>query len=75
MDGSGKPIGWLAIAVGALLPAFAGAVDDRDYHQPPFAFDGTIEKLTITIDRPRLSPEDIAKLEAAMAGASNRASK
>jgi arylsulfatase len=48
-------------------------VDDHDY-QPPFAFNGTIEKLTITIDRPRLSPEDIAKLQAANAG-SNKSSE
>jgi arylsulfatase A-like enzyme len=49
-------------------------VDDRDY-QPPFAFNGTLDKLTITIDRPQLSPEDIKKLEAAMPGASNRSSE
>jgi arylsulfatase A-like enzyme len=49
-------------------------VDDRDY-QPPFAFNGTIDKLTITIDRPQLSPEDIKKLEAALPGASNRSSE
>jgi arylsulfatase len=49
-------------------------VDDRDY-RPPFAFNGTIEKLTITIDRPRLSPEDIKKLEAALPGASTKSSE
>ena len=49
-------------------------VDDGDY-QPPFAFDGTIEKLTIDIDRPKLSPEDIKKLQAAMPNASNRSSE
>jgi arylsulfatase len=48
-------------------------VDDRDY-QPPFAFNGTIDKLTITIDRPKLSPEDIKRLEAAMSG-SNKSSE
>jgi arylsulfatase len=36
-------------------------VDDRDY-QPPFAFNGTINKLTITIDRPKLTPEDEKRL-------------
>jgi arylsulfatase len=49
-------------------------VDDRDY-QPPFAFNGTIDQLTITIDRPQLSPEDIKKLQAALPGASNKASE
>jgi arylsulfatase len=49
-------------------------VDDRDY-QPPFPFNGTLEKLTITIDRPQLTPEDIKKLEAALPGASNRSSE
>ncbi len=39
-------------------------VDDQDY-QVPFQFDGTIEKLTLTIDRPQLSPADIQKLQAA----------
>ena len=36
----------------------------RDY-QPPFAFTGRLDKITMTIDRPKLSPEDIKKLEAA----------
>jgi arylsulfatase len=40
-------------------------VNDADY-QPPFAFTGTLDRLTIKIDRPHLSPEDIQKLEAAM---------
>ncbi len=39
-------------------------VDDKDY-QVPFAFTGKLIKLTLTIDRPKLSPEDIKKLEAA----------
>jgi arylsulfatase len=42
-------------------------VDDRDY-QVPFRFSGTLNKLTIKIDRPKLTPEDIKKLEAAKAG-------
>jgi hypothetical protein len=36
-------------------------VDDRDY-QPPFAFTGTLNKVTLTIDRPKLTPEDEKKL-------------
>ena len=47
-------------------------VDDRDY-QVPFAFTGKIGNVTLTIDRPRLSPEDLKKLEAAQR--SNRASE
>jgi arylsulfatase len=38
-------------------------VDDADY-QVPFGFTGKIHKITLTIDRPKLSPEDIKKLEA-----------
>ena len=49
-------------------------VDDRDY-QPPFAFNGTIDKLTIKIDRPQLTPEDIKQLQAGAAGASNKKSE
>ncbi|WP_415408329.1 arylsulfatase [Sulfurovum sp. CS9] len=40
-------------------------VDDRDY-QTPFRFTGKLDKLTLTIDRPKLSKEDIKKLEDAM---------
>ena len=39
-------------------------VNDADY-RPPFTFTGKINKITLTIDRPKLSPEDIKKLEAA----------
>src|SRR5208283_1727596 len=39
-------------------------VDDRDY-QVPFKFTGKIDKITLAIDRPQLSPEDIKKLETA----------
>jgi arylsulfatase len=39
-------------------------VDDQDY-QVPFAFTGKLSKLTLTINRPQLSPADIQKLEAA----------
>jgi arylsulfatase len=40
-------------------------VNDADY-EPPFAFTGRLDKLTVKIDRPELSPADIQKLEAAM---------
>jgi len=36
-------------------------VNDADY-QPPFAFTGTIDKITLTIDRPKLSAEDEKRL-------------
>jgi arylsulfatase len=39
-------------------------VNDADY-QPPFALTAKLNKLTIHVDRPKLSPEDIKKLEAA----------
>ncbi len=40
-------------------------VNDADY-TPPFRFTGKLDKLTVKIDRPQLSPADIQKLEAAM---------
>jgi len=40
-------------------------VNDADY-RPPFTLTAKLNKLTIKIDRPQLSPEDIKKLEAAM---------
>jgi hypothetical protein len=39
-------------------------VDDADY-QVPFRFTGKLEKLTLKIDRPTLSPEDLEKLNEA----------
>jgi arylsulfatase len=39
-------------------------VSDEDY-QPPFAFTGKLNELTLTIDRPQLSPADIQKLQEA----------
>src|SRR5271167_2782146 len=39
-------------------------VADQDY-QVPFEFNGKLVKLTLTIDRPKLSPGDIQKLQAA----------
>jgi arylsulfatase len=40
-------------------------VSDQDY-QTPFEFTGGLDKLTLTIDRPELSPEDIEELKTAM---------
>ncbi|GMU33237.1 MAG: arylsulfatase [Planctomycetia bacterium] len=39
-------------------------VNDADY-QPPFTFTGKLNKLTVKVDRPQLSEEDIKKLAAA----------
>jgi arylsulfatase len=39
-------------------------VDDKDY-QVPFRFNGKLNKLTLIIDRPKLSPADIQKLKEA----------
>jgi arylsulfatase len=36
-------------------------IDDADY-QPPFAFTGTIDKITLSIDRPKLTPADEKRL-------------
>jgi len=47
-------------------------VDDRDY-EVPFPFTGKIGKITLTIDRPKLSPADVKRLEAAQR--SNRTSE
>jgi len=38
-------------------------VDDHDY-QVPFEFTGKIDKLTIALDQPKLTPDDVQKLEA-----------
>jgi arylsulfatase len=40
-------------------------VNDADY-KPPFAFTGKIQKITLKLDRPKLSPDDIKKLQEAM---------
>ena len=47
-------------------------VSDADY-AVPFAFNGTLKKLTLTIDRPRLKPDEIKRLEAA--GRNNKVSE
>ena len=46
------------------IGADTGTAVSDDY-QVPFKFTGTLEKLTLTIDRPQLSPADIEKLKAA----------
>jgi arylsulfatase len=40
-------------------------VNDADY-KPPFALTAKLNKLTVKLDRPQLSPADIKRLEAAM---------
>ena len=45
-------------------------VNDADY-QPPFALTAKLDKLTIKLDRPKLSPEDIQKLEGAKKAAAD----
>jgi arylsulfatase len=42
-------------------------VDDKDY-QVPFRFTGKLNKLTLKIDSPKLTPEDIKKLQGARGG-------
>ena len=45
-------------------------VNDADY-KPPFPLTAKLNKLTIKVDRPKLSPEDIKKLEAGMKAAAD----
>jgi hypothetical protein len=45
-------------------------VNDADY-QPPFTLTAKLNKLTIKIDRPKLSPEDIKTLQAGAAAAAD----
>jgi arylsulfatase A-like enzyme len=40
-------------------------VNDADY-QPPFPLTAKLNKLTIKVDRPQLTPDDVQKLQAAM---------
>jgi hypothetical protein len=44
---------------------YADRRQDADY-KPPFPLTAKLNKLTIKIDRPQLSPEDLKKLEEAM---------
>ncbi len=39
-------------------------VNDADY-QPPFEFTGKFSNIALTVDRPKLSPEDVEKLREA----------
>ena len=41
-------------------------VNDEDY-QVPFAFTGKLNKLTLKLDRPQLSPADIKRLDSGAA--------
>jgi arylsulfatase len=45
-------------------------VNDADY-KPPFPLTAQLNKLTIKVDRPQLSPDDIKKLEAGMKAAAD----
>jgi hypothetical protein len=45
-------------------------VNDADY-QPPFPFTGKLNKLTVALDRPQLTAEDIKQLEQAQKGAAD----
>jgi len=42
-------------------------VEDKDY-QCPFRFTGKLTKLTLKVEPPKLTPDDIKKLEAARGG-------
>jgi arylsulfatase len=45
-------------------------VNDADY-LPPFKLTAKLDKLTIKVDRPQLTPEDIKKIQDAQAGAAD----
>ena len=45
-------------------------VDDKDY-QVPFKFTGKIDKLTISLEPPKLTPADMEKLRSAAASAAD----
>jgi len=45
-------------------------VNDEDY-QPPFTLTAKLDKLTIKVDRPKLTPQDIKKLEEGMKSAAD----
>ena len=48
-------------------------VDDQDY-QVPFRFTGKLDKLTLKIDRPKLTPEDVKLLSDRASATTRRAS-
>ncbi len=45
-------------------------VDDADY-SPPFPLTAKLDRLTISVDRPQLTPEDVARLKDAEQGAAD----
>ncbi len=45
-------------------------IDDQDY-QVPFAFTGKIDKLTVSVEPPQLTPDDVKKLRDAEASAAD----
>ena len=49
-------------------------VNDADY-KPPFALTAKLDKLTIKVDRPQLTPEDIKKLRGGSAQQDERVSR
>ncbi|MCE9625459.1 MAG: sulfatase-like hydrolase/transferase, partial [Deltaproteobacteria bacterium] len=46
-------------------------VNDADY-TPPFTFTGKINKVTLNVSRPQLTPDDVKKLKEAQQGASDQ---
>ena len=38
------------------------SVEDKDY-QPPFAFNGTLKKVTVKLELPQVSPEELKTLQ------------
>ena len=54
----------LGLQVSSAQQVTLTGVNDADY-QPPFTFTGKLNKVTLTIDRPKLSPDDIKKLQRA----------
>jgi len=71
VDGKEVPTQKMEDTLSFLLPFVASlgigsetrtGVNDAD-SQPPFTFTGKLNKVTLTIDRPKLSPEDIKELE------------
>ena len=61
---------WDADPAPATLIRLDNDVDDADY-QPPFPLTAKLNKLTIQVNRPQLSPEDIKKLEEGMTKAAD----
>ena len=62
------PIGLPADETFDIGSATGTPVDDEDY-QLPFTFTGKIEKLTITVEPPKLTPQDLERLREGQAAA------